>query len=179
MASCKTDFLCSLITRLGLAITKLCFLLAEVSDHDDPCQYESKNSLLDICGLIWSFLCKFLFEDVIDKILDLHLRIWLFVEEWEYVWSVNVTSESFSGSDTACWPAVILSPEIIFRKFNLFISMAASEGTYPKQYCKQNKLLILIFYMEVFRFLKNLHRTRDSMQLIISSKNHFLVLPLS
>ena len=164
---------------MGFAIIKLCFLLAEVSDHDDLCQQESKNSLLDICGWIWSFLCKFLFEDVIDKILDLHLRIkWLFVEEWEYVWSVNVTSELFSHSDIACWPADILSPEIIFQKFNLFISMAASEGTYPNQYYKQNKLLILILYMEAFRFLKNLHRTRDSMQLIISSKSHFLVLPL-
>ena len=116
---------------------------------------------------------------MIDKILDLHLRIkWLFVEEWEYVWSVNVTSESFSLSVIACWPADILSPEIIFQKFNLFISMAVSEGTYPNQYYKQNKLLILILYMEAFRFLKNLHRTRDSMQLIISSKSHFLVLPL-
>ena len=56
--------------------------------------------------------------------------------------------------------------------------MATSEGTYPNQYYKQNKLLILILYMEAFRFLKNLHRTRDSMQLIISSKSHFLVLPL-
>ena len=114
---------------------------------------------------MWRFLCKLLFEDVIDKILDLHLRIWLFVEEWEDVWSVNVTSESFSRSDIACWLTDILSPEIIFQKFNLFIFMAASEGTYPNQDYKQNKLLILILYMEAFRFLKNLHRTRDSMQL--------------
>ena len=174
MAGCKTDFLCSLITRLGFCNHKALFPASRGLRSWWPLPVGKQKLCSRYLWWIWSFLCKFLFEDVIDKILDLHLRIkWLFVEEWEYVWSVNVTSASFSHSDIACWPADILSPEIIFQKFNLFIFMAASEGTYPNQYYKQNKLLILILYMEAFRFLKNLHRTRDSMQLIISSKSHF------
>lgn len=46
------------------------------------------------------------FTKIQNPIKDLQVRIWMFVEEWECMWLLNITGEWW----TSCHSAIILSP---------------------------------------------------------------------